>query len=969
MFCASIFSAGGENVPSPPSVPPPTSGGGSGSGESYTLRVIGGQPGSIQVTEGQQILITANPPSIGKTFGEWRGNTEFVSNKFSSSSTVTMPARSVTLISSYVVGTAQERFTLSVSNGSGSGSYPSDTAVEIQAVQPSGAGEFIKWSGSGVGYLSDEFNPNTILIMPEQNLSLVAEFDGQGDKVLLTVNKGSGSGFFDIGNVTTITANPPLAGFSFDQWTGQTNNISDVFSSETQIFMDDTTTVSASYKATTERRFTLNVINGSGDGSYLEGQRIPVSAVRSNDPAQVFSRWSGDSQFLNNATSSNTTFTMPPRDAEIAATYRGGQSFNLTVRGGEGSGRYPAGSAVPIKAVPGHWSVDFNSWQGDVSAVQNSNSQSTTITMPNRDIEVNASFRRQSRDSQIRALFATDWFVMKDLWGTRKDDFEKWRAAGINTVYAPLDLHVNCSGTRPHVEAGRNETSVRDVVVRNINTVYDQGFNVMVVPANTWALRKDLARCMGTYGRRSVDENQFFSDSRYLNNEKAAWNDLRNKVGNKIHSVVLALEPTDGRAKSWMEQFANHIRSTGFGGAIYSNGIGNAYWGGNSQVRKAKSLNSIGEYLSSGEDLRNTDGFGSSDSGQKLRVDNSRTANLVSQITSNPGRDGYILWFDDYRGSSAGSFPLNDVHWKHIKYVQDPNGGSTPNIPDVPADNGNQEPYRSSPHSIPGKIEAEEFDKGGQGTAYYDTTPGNAEGAFRNNVDVDINERQGQNVVGYTVAGEWLEYTVQVNESAKYFVTLQYGSPNNTRVALSVDSPNNDVAVWDLVASGGWDSRIPSPSKEINLSRGEHVIRLKILNSSSGGTALDINYLDFSKENNNGGGGTVGGVQPGCIGSDQSKQNLIKPVADNNRPMVILLSCEHFGYATEAQIIYGGGTEKGNDSTYYETPHNGRRVHYRFQHKGSHYGSGTFRAKIRGQWYRYQGPFGNRVEFFPLTRE
>ncbi|MEN6341752.1 MAG: carbohydrate-binding protein [Methanospirillum sp.] len=62
---------------------------------------------------------------------------------------------------------------------------------------------------------------------------------------------------------------------------------------------------------------------------------------------------------------------------------------------------------------------------------------------------------------------------------------------------------------------------------------------------------------------------------------------------------------------------------------------------------------------------------------------------------------------------------------------------------------------------VPGMIEAEAFDPGGEGVGYHDTTPGNGFGACRTAEDVDIAALPGG---GYAVAdvedGEWLDYTI-----------------------------------------------------------------------------------------------------------------------------------------------------------------------------------------------------------------
>ncbi|CAM9994987.1 unnamed protein product, partial [Ectocarpus sp. 8 AP-2014] len=64
--------------------------------------------------------------------------------------------------------------------------------------------------------------------------------------------------------------------------------------------------------------------------------------------------------------------------------------------------------------------------------------------------------------------------------------------------------------------------------------------------------------------------------------------------------------------------------------------------------------------------------------------------------------------------------------------------------------------------------QAEEFDKGGQGAAYYDIDAGNNGGAFRTTEDVDIKATTaGGHYVGWTRAGEFTRYTVDVRTAGR----------------------------------------------------------------------------------------------------------------------------------------------------------------------------------------------------------
>ncbi|CAN0419133.1 unnamed protein product, partial [Laminaria digitata] len=76
-------------------------------------------------------------------------------------------------------------------------------------------------------------------------------------------------------------------------------------------------------------------------------------------------------------------------------------------------------------------------------------------------------------------------------------------------------------------------------------------------------------------------------------------------------------------------------------------------------------------------------------------------------------------------------------------------------------------PYGGVPATVPGVIQVEEFDLGGDRVGYVDSTPGNIQQAFRAHEDVDIHDRQSPGVgynVAFFTAGEWMRYTVDVTE-------------------------------------------------------------------------------------------------------------------------------------------------------------------------------------------------------------
>jgi endonuclease/exonuclease/phosphatase family metal-dependent hydrolase len=115
-------------------------------------------------------------------------------------------------------------------------------------------------------------------------------------------------------------------------------------------------------------------------------------------------------------------------------------------------------------------------------------------------------------------------------------------------------------------------------------------------------------------------------------------------------------------------------------------------------------------------------------------------------------------------------------------------------------------PFYGSPASVPGTIQAEDFDNGGEGVAYYDTTAGNSGGAYRA-TDVDIEPASGGGFdVGWVAAGEWMNYTVNVASAGTYTVQLRVASPNGGSMHVGFNGPSS---VWQSVGvpnTGAWQS-------------------------------------------------------------------------------------------------------------------------------------------------------------------
>lgn len=158
-----------------------------------------------------------------------------------------------------------------------------------------------------------------------------------------------------------------------------------------------------------------------------------------------------------------------------------------------------------------------------------------------------------------------------------------------------------------------------------------------------------------------------------------------------------------------------------------------------------------------------------------------------------------------------------------------------------------QTPYKNQVSTIPGTIEAENFDEAGQGFSYFDNDETNKGGSYREE-GVDIETVNDGYAVGYTEKGEWLEYTVNVEETDDYVITANVSdAAETTGFQLYMD----DVLITE-------DYTIPQTCEdwktyeEINiatarLEKGQHVLKVLIV-----GSYVNIDWIKFGKANTTG---------------------------------------------------------------------------------------------------------------------
>jgi hypothetical protein len=139
-------------------------------------------------------------------------------------------------------------------------------------------------------------------------------------------------------------------------------------------------------------------------------------------------------------------------------------------------------------------------------------------------------------------------------------------------------------------------------------------------------------------------------------------------------------------------------------------------------------------------------------------------------------------------------------------------------------------PYSGTPIAVPGSLEAEHFDLGGEGLAYHDNFRGNSGGQYRVSEDVDIivstDSAGGGYVVNNFETGEWLAYTINVQTTARYDIEIRASTTFSTSAFhVEIDSVNLTGSVT-VPNTGSWSTFQWAGVSGVPLTAGQHVLKI-----------------------------------------------------------------------------------------------------------------------------------------------
>ena len=184
----------------------------------YTLTVTGGTGGG-SYPQGTVVNISANAAPAGQEFDRWTGDVSGISNVNSANTTFTMGNANATVTATYRNATPPPTWTLTVNSGTGGGSYPQGTVVNISANAAPAGQEFDRWTGDVSG-IANVNSANTTFTMGNAHATITATYRNATTTptCTLTVVNGTGSGDYEAGASVSITAHAAPDGQEFDWW-------------------------------------------------------------------------------------------------------------------------------------------------------------------------------------------------------------------------------------------------------------------------------------------------------------------------------------------------------------------------------------------------------------------------------------------------------------------------------------------------------------------------------------------------------------------------------------------------------------------------------------------------------------------------------------------------------------------------------------------------------------------------------
>jgi beta-glucanase (GH16 family) len=163
-------------------------------------------------------------------------------------------------------------------------------------------------------------------------------------------------------------------------------------------------------------------------------------------------------------------------------------------------------------------------------------------------------------------------------------------------------------------------------------------------------------------------------------------------------------------------------------------------------------------------------------------------------------------------------------------------------------------PYLGTPLPVPGTLEADQFDLGGEGSAYHapvSPAVNTTNPPFRTNEGVSL-QNCTDTGCGYNVAyigtGMWMKYTVNVQTTGSYRLDVRVAD-NGVGGTFHVEQDGVNVSGFLTVPNtGGYQTWATISQSGVNLTAGTHVLRFVMDNSNGGTSNGNLRWFSFTQQ-------------------------------------------------------------------------------------------------------------------------
>ncbi len=378
----------------------------------------------------------------------------------------------------------------------GEGMFLRETATVLDLVAEADLRyRFVRWTGDvdTVGNVYDAATNITI----EDSYSVTANFEleeGWSSLEVASTDGGSvlepGEGTFirETGTVLDLVAEADQ-NHRFVEWMGYVDAIGDKYAASTNITMEDSYSIVASFELDEcWRSLTIASTDGGsvivpGEGVFIREAGTVLDLVAEPDEGYQFVKWTGNVSTIGDVYAASTDITMD-NSYSIMADFESWQpepQVQLTIRStaggsvaepGEGEFGFPLGTEVSLAAIPDE-GYRFLGWSSEADTIADVESASTTITMDSSYI-IEAGFGRASRCFIATTAYGTPMSKEVQILRDFRDGYLMTGLPGTAfvhlyyTISPPIaQLIVDHPGLKPIVRAGLGPVVAMSAVVVN----------------------------------------------------------------------------------------------------------------------------------------------------------------------------------------------------------------------------------------------------------------------------------------------------------------------------------------------------------------------------------------------------------------------------------------------------------------------------------------------------------------------